>query len=775
MMQRWGRFVGRTAWFWMLFWPVLALCVYLPAPRIPTLLEDDDTGFIPADRPSQRAFARLKEEFPDHAPASRAIIVFGRETGLSPADHALIAECGEALTARSADSSWHVRTAATAPHLRSILESDDGKAAVIAVDLPAEMLTHSTVNRVRAIRDVVAGARRDSRTSGTEDSRTSGRRASRTGGRTSGPPGLQVEITGNAAIGELLDRNAKRDVAKTTVWAFAAVMIILLGIYRSPVAMLLPLATIAISLAVSLGLIGFAASSFLPINGLVEMFVIVIVVGSGVDYCLFLFARFREEMTRTPDVGAAVHVAVARSGAAILASAGTNVVGLGTLILADNRDLCTSGPTIAFAVCIATFAVLTLAPSLMRVAGRRLFWPGGRDLHRTAAQGGGLWGFVSRIATRRPGAVAIGLIVLMLPPAILGGGVEPLYDSLEEFPADSSFVRGARLYGKHFAKDVSELTLIISAPVRLDAPQVLPTLRRALDTLADALSDRFPVSYQRDLHDPLGTLRPREGAKEAGIVGRLGAGLMDSMARDYYLGRSGRATRIDLGIGVEPRSREAIEMVPAIRQAVTRALAPTGLADALGPSTMRVDLAGEASLYADMHDLRRRDFRVIAIVAISLIFLILVGLIRSPAQAAVLVGATLLTYLAAYGTTWLVFHLWFGLEGLSHQVNFLLFIIILSLGQDYNIYVVTRIREELATLPPREAVATAIRRTGGVVSSCGIIMAAAFGSMLAGSLLVMKEMAVALAVGILIDTFLVRPLLVPSLILLLHSRDGEGR
>ncbi|MCH7808691.1 MAG: MMPL family transporter, partial [Planctomycetes bacterium] len=201
----------------------------------------------------------------------------------------------------------------------------------------------------------------------------------------------------------------------------------------------------------------------------------------------------------------------------------------------------------------------------------------------------------------------------------------------------------------------------------------------------------------------------------------------------------------------------------------------TGLLNAIGGTQVRVDLSGLTPEYRDMRDLRRRDFRIVAGAAVTVVWLILVWLIRSPLQSLVLVAATLLTYFATYGITWMVFYAWYGLDGLSWQIHFLLFIIILSLGQDYNIYVVTRIREELTRHPPREAVENAIRKTGRVVSSCGVIMAATFASLLAGTLVLMKEFAVAFAVGILIDTFVVRPLLVPALILLLHRRDRATR
>jgi len=746
-MERWAKVISRTAWAWIVAWPVLAGCVWWNAPRIPVLLKDDATGFFPADMPSQRALARLREEFPDHAPASRVAVVFVREAGLGEADQRFIGEIARALTARSAELGWQVRAVETAAYLRSLLESEDGQAAVIAVDLPAEMVTHSTVNRVRIVQRELADH--------------------------AAPPGLEIAVTGTGAMGELLDRHAKRDIDQTTLWAFAAVTVILLVIYRSPIAMLLPIVTIGVSLMLSLGILGRAAAMGWPINGLVELFIIVMVVGSGVDYCLFLFARFGEEMsnpssTLDDGVARAVEAAVSRSGKAVLASAGTNAVGLATLALAGDRDLHTSGPTIAFAIGVATLAVLTLAPSLMRVVGRRLL----PDRRRTNGQPseGAMWRWAARLATRHPTAVAMVMTAVLVPTAILGTRVDSLYDSLEEYPADSSFVRGAKLYHKHFfdARPVSEMSLILSTDAALEGPLNSAKLRETLDAIAATLAARLPILYQRDWGDPLGSRLPQSRTGSKAGTGDFLAGLAERMAGDYYLGRSRKSTRIDLGLRVEPRSVEGMETVAAVRSAVLQAVMESGLLPAIGGTEVTVDVSGESPLYADLRVLRARDFRIVSIAAVGSIFVILVWLIRSFIESAILILATLLTYLATYGATWWIIHQTYGLNGLAWQVDFLLFIIILSLGQDYNIFVVARIHEELRTRSPREAIDLAIRRTGRVVSSCGLIMAATFASMFSGSLMVMKEMAIALSLGILIDTFVVRPLLVPAMILLFY-------
>ena len=737
-MDGWSRFITRTWLFWLIAWPVAAVAVWVGAPRIPTLLADDATGFLPADVPSQRAFALLRDEFPAAAPASRAVVVCVRESGLTEPDRKWVAALARALGDRSRELGWHIHATATAPHLQSILESEDEQATIVAVDLPAEFLTHSTVNRVREIKRAIKADRP--------------------------PDGLHVEVTGTGALGELLDSSAKGDINSTTLWAFVAVTVILLFIYRSPVAMLLPMVTITLSLMVSLGLLGRAAAHGLPINGLVEMFIIVILAGTGVDYCLFLFARFREALASDDDSAAAMRFAVAKSGGAILAGAGTNVVGLGTLALATNRDFYTTGPTIAAALVPATFAVLTLTPSMMRLVGRKLVWPG--KLERLDHDGK-LWTGVAGLVSRRPLVVLLVLLSLMLPTAWIAVRVEPSFDALEDYPADSSFVRGARLYSDHFHRSsaVSEQTLLVRFDERIDTPERLVQAREVMSAVRTALSERYHLLYQRDLQDPLGRRKRQAGSGEEGAVSHMAHGFVEKLAESYYVGRSGRTLRVDFAFEADPRAVSTLERQPELLGLIDDAVRKTPLAQSVG-GALSVQLVGETPTYADIYSVRLRDFRVVAVAAILLVYIVLVGLLRAPLQACLLVAATLLTFLTTYGATWLIFRSVYDVAALSSQLDLILFIIILSLGQDYNIYVVARIREERVRRSLGDAVRTAVAKTGRVVSSCGLIMAAAFASMMSGSLLVMKEFAVALSLGILIDTFLVRPLLVPAAILL---------
>lgn len=733
-MQTWARFVAKTAWVWIAVWAIASALSWF-APNIPKLLSDEAKGFLPADSPSQRAMARLREEFPESAFASRAVVLFHRDAGLNSADKEAASAFAGTLTEQSETWKWRVTAKSTSPVLGPLLESEDGKAAIVVIDLPAGSLSSHTVKRFRLIERLVAELAK--------------------------PEGLQVEITGGAAMGGLIEANAKRDVDMTTLWAIGAVAAILLFVYRSPLAMLLPLVSIAGALLVSLGLVGWMASHGWPINSLVQMFMIVIVVGVGTDYCLFLFSRFREDAAEGPHLRAAALTAIIHAGPAVLASAGTNALGMATLWFALNRDLNTSGPTIALSIVICGLAVMTLSASLIHVGGRWLVRPR-ETIHPHEAR---TWQWAGELVSRRPRAVTLVVGAVLVSASMLGAWKrnEPVYDSLEQFPPDSSFVRGARLYAHHFqnGRPVAEATIVVTFPQRIDQPSQVAALRRLLDSVYAATSRDFFVVHYRDLNDPLGLWR--RPAEHAG-PGLLPRAIIEQFARPSYLGLSGQTMRIDVGIEKEPRSIPAMKAIHELRETVAGVLRAS--AEVAGGAEATVEIAGENAVYADMRALRFRDFAVVAAAAIGIILAVLLWLLRSFVQSVILIIGTLLTYLSAYGATWLIVHLVYGAPALAWQIDFLLFIVVLSLGQDYNIFVVARVHEELRRRPPRKAVAKAVARTGSVVSSCGVIMAATFASMFAGSLMMMKEFAIALSLAMLIDTFIVRPLLVPALILL---------
>ena len=295
-------------------------------------------------------------------------------------------------------------------------------------------------------------------------------------------------------------------------------------------------------------------------------------------------------------------------------------------------------------------------------------------------------------------------------------------------------------------------------------------LHATLDRIAETLRDTLPVVYIRDLADPLGQYRSSGKKLQPGWSDRISRRIVSNLAATAYIGQSGTTTRINLAFALDPRAVSTMELIPKIQERVRQTILDAPYGKLAGSAGFRVDVTGDTPLYADMRTLRRSDFKVVAVAAVLVVFGVLLWLLRSPVQSLLLIAATLLTYIAAYGMAWLACYAMFGFPGLNWQIDFIFFIVILSLGQDYNIFVVTRIREEKRTASPAKAVATAIWRTGHVVSSCGIIMAATFASMLSGSLVVMRQFAVAFALGVLLDSFIIRPLVVPALILLL-DRD----
>lgn len=717
-------------------WLILAAAVFLPAPRVTELLAKDATGFLPPDVPSQQASALLESEFPTTA-LSRAVLLFARdEAPLSADDFAAVADVSARLDDAADGEDWRVLSPAATPHLTPLLVSPDGTAALIVLELSGEMLTHRAIASVRRARGILDEAVL--------------------------PDGLVVEITGTAALGELLDSSAKRDVDATTLWAILGVAAILLAVYRSPIAMVIPLVTIGTSLFLSLGLLGWAVVAGWPVNGLVEMFIVVIVVGSGVDYCLFLFASFRRFRSAGTDSATAARDALRQTAPSILASGGTNVAGLAMLVLGLNRDLRTSGPSIALAMAIATVAVLTLGPALLALLGSKMFRNEDRQERETSPS----WRAIAWYVVSRPRLVLVLGAAVVLPTSLAAANMEPLFDAIEEYPRESSFVRGANLYRQHFfgGEQTAELGLVIDGGELATSGAARGLWTKPLESLRERLSQKLPIREMRDLTQPLGARAPALPAIAGGTFDISSA--VRKISEQRYLSADHRVMRADVVLSVPERSAKAMDAVDVIRSEASAVMRETF-------ASPTVLVAGSSAHYADVRAVRSRDFRVIATAASALILAILLLLTRSLRSSLVLVGATLATFGAAYGLTFILFREFAGVSGLSYQVGFLLFIIVMSLGQDYNIYVLAEVNRRRQSDPPREAIAGAIATTGGIVSSCGIIMAAAFASMFSGTILVMKEFAVALSAGILIDTFLMRPLIVPAALLLVEGRRAQ--
>ena len=531
--------------------------------------------------------------------------------------------------------------------------------------------------------------------------------------------GLRAYVTGEA--GFEADRSAAVEGIDETLLlvTVAVLLVLLLAIYRSPLVAVVPLAVVAVAYVVATGVTyGLVAAGATSISGQTTAILIVLMFGAGTDYCLLIVARFRDELRRTADVHAAMARAAARTGPAILSAGAIVVAAMLVLALADFNATREMGPVLALGVAIMVAAGLTLLPAVLAALGRRAFWPA---VPRPAAAGAAgaqpsrVWTAVGHAVRSRPAPIAAA-VALVLVAGALGnlGGREPLgfADAFRE-PVES--VQGERLIAERFVPGRS-------APLRVvmpfgDAEAVIAALTEGRTT---PVQDAYLMARSHDA--------PARALAEA------------------YL-------RLD------PFSTAATDAVPALRA--------TARAAASGP----VLIGGEV---AEAHDTRAalaRDTWLIVPVALGLILLVLALLLRAVVMPLYVVGTVVLSFGFALGASSLAFTHLLGQPASDASLPLFAFIFLVALGVDYNVFLLARIREERAAGRTADAVTAALARTGGVITSAGLVLAATFAVLMAVPMEALFQVGFVVALGLLADTFLVRALLVPAIAVLLGERN----
>lgn len=626
-------------------------------------------------------------------------------------------------------------------------------------------------------------------------------------------PGLELVMTGSAAIGGETLIAARDAIRYTELFTVLMVLAILIAVYRAPLLVLIPLVSIGVAVAVSGGLVAWLARW--SIEGTIpwldlrvfttsRIFVVVILFGAGTDYCLFLIARLREEAWRAGWEEACRRALGGVTGA-LLGSALTTIVGLSMLWIADFGKFHYTGPIIAICLAVGLLICTTLTPALLRAAGPRVFWPGtipdpsrgGPTLFaigdELGGRGSGLWSGIAILLTRRPVlGLSMGLAILAIP-AVYGFRHEDkvTYDLSSELDPSAPSRYGLEVFSEHFPiGEVSPVTVLLLREDSVPASELEAMVKR----LRRLLYSVRGVVGVRTADDPLGEFPPdREMGLLQGDAWRRRALQNHRAAQQHFFSDSaeyrGRMTRLDVVIKGDPFSIEAAGVVSRVRESVRRHLDRSGE----GWGETQVLFAGTTPSIMDLREVTLSDNRRIKWAVIVSVFLVLVLVIRRVGLCVYLIGTVLISYYATLGLTILFFRVLRGPDflGLDWKLPLFLFVILVAVGQDYNVYLVTRIIEERRRLGWLAALRRAVARTGGIITACGLVMAATFFSMTASawvpsiadavgwggwfgssetagsgpsSLQGIVELGFALGLGVLIDTFYVRTILVPSFV-----------
>jgi RND superfamily putative drug exporter len=516
--------------------------------------------------------------------------------------------------------------------------------------------------------------------------------------------GLQAYVTGPA--GNQADSNNAFDGIDGTLLVIAGivVIVILLVVYRSPFLWAIPVVSAVVSLLTAQGVNYLLAKhAGLTVNGLSAGILDVLVFGAGTDYALLIVARYREELHRHEDKHEAMAFALRRTAPAILASAGTVVIALLCLLLSKLNSNAGLGTVAAVGIACTFITMTTLLPTLLVFAGRRAFWPFVPRYGVAGHDEDGLWSRVGRASARRPRVVWVGTTLAL---GVLCLGLISLdahgLSSAGQFTNTPDSVRGQRIVNAHYPAGEGNPIVIIGKANAETA------LRRVA----------------------VGT----SGVVQAAPVGSAGG-----------------FVEIDATLRDAPDSNAAYDTIRTLRDRIHAVPNANGL------------VGGTTAVNLDVSDAAAHDRDLVIPLVLGVVFVVLAVLLRALVAPLLPMATVVLSFASALGISGFFFAHVFGFDGADTSFPLYAFIFLVALGIDYNIFLMTRIREEVPSLGTRAGTIRAVAVTGGVITSAGVVLAATFGALATLPLVQLVEVGFAVGVGVLLDTFIVRSILVPAL------------
>ena len=530
--------------------------------------------------------------------------------------------------------------------------------------------------------------------------------------------GFEPYVTGpGGLLGDLFGAFGDID-SKLLLTTLAVVAVILIVVYRSPILWIIPLLSSLLALSTAGGIVYLLAKNdIIDVDGQSQGILSVLVIGAATDYALLLIARYREELHFTDNRFEAMRAAYKGVWEPILASGSTVAISLMVLLFSQLTNTAGLGPIGAIGIVVSMITILTLLPALLLIFGRWIFWPrvpqNDGDDHVMA----GMWSKISNGIGRNPRKswVITGVVLLgfaLTSTTLKADGI----GTVDTFTGNPESVVGQRLLEKHFPGGEGDPTQIVVAADKINSVTAAIKSAPGVTQVVPMLST-MPIAGQP--------------APEVKVV-------------------NGRAI-LNVTLDAAPDSVEAGNDIPKIRE-----LAKTADASAL--------VGGTSAVYFDIRAANDRDNKTIIPIILLVITIILGVLLRSILSAILLLGTVVLSYFATLGVCALVFNHVFGFAGGDNSFPLFAFIFLVALGIDYNIFLMTRVREESAKIGTRAGVLKGVTVTGAVITSAGIVLAATFAVLGLLPLVPLAQLGFAVAFGVLLDTIIVRSVLVPALV-----------
>jgi len=708
----------------LLLWIAAVIVLSIFAPSSKDYSVSSKEGSVKNDTPSAIANQVIKEQFPSKEGLT-GLLVFHRDDKLTDKDREKITEVSQWLS--SEEKPKYVESSLPFHQfpkpVQDQMYSKDGTTLLLNFTLKEGSDSHDANATIKIMNDKLKQLKLGT---------------------------LQAEITGPAGISSdtiSIFQNADFVLMLATI---VLIFVLLLVIYRSPLLAVIPLVIAAIVYQVVDRVLGLGGKNdWFVLDSSAISIMLVLLFAVLTDYSLFIFSRYREELKNFSSKYSAMGEAIHHVSEPILFSGGTVLLSVLTLFTTVFMPYNHFAPVFSVAVVFILIAGLTLIPSIFALMGRKAFWPFIPKADEKPKEKAGFWTKVSKQVMKHPAVIAGILLITLLAGAFNTTSIQYSFNIMKSFPDELSSRQGFELLEKHYpAGQLAPVTVILTSDEHI------------------ALDEKF-LTNVKSLEDHF---------KNIDGVDSISQGLTEEMIKDPkklprgFIGEDKKTVKMQIVLKDNPYDSDALKTVQKLRDQEGNILSKSGFSS----SSYHLQYAGQTAEQLDIRAMNQRDMVILFSLVTVLITIMLALQTRSILMPLIMMATILLSYVATLGFGWIIFHDIMGYDSISYRLPVYTFVFMVALGVDYNIMLVSRIKEEAQKFSWKEAVGSGVALTGGVISSAGIILAATFAVLITQPLQELFLFGMIMALGVLMDTFLVRGMLLPS-ILILVKKKGKSQ
>ncbi|WP_071458669.1 MMPL family transporter [Bacillus massilinigeriensis] len=704
-------------------WVLLSILLGGFAPSAKEFATSINSTGLPEDAKSLVADKKLFEYFPEEK-GTPALLVFNKKTALSAEELKVI----DGISKKIEDEDFPavkkvVPLYKMPPMAKTTFQSDNKTTVLLPVNLEDNLEREVINETVNDLEKLVKGELKETE-------------------------GISLNITGPAGIiSDMIAIFSRADIV-LLLGTIGLIFVLLIVIYRSPILSIVPLLAAGIVYEVVNKTIGLFGKGGMGIESQSLSIMSILLFAALTDYALLILSRFREELQKEEDKYVAMKRCMGEVTEPIFFSGGTVLASMVVLFAAVFEPYRNFAPVFSIAMVLILLGGLTLLPALFVLLGRKAFWPIIPKVGTVAKNRTGFWEKFAKAIVSRPGRSAMIVFIPLLVLALNSVNIKYSFNLIKSFPEDIESQQGYHQLEDNFSPgELAPATVVIEGKEKLNAGNITKLRKELLD------------------HKGVDSVTPEQVSENGPML-------------DTWLSKGGTEAKLSLTFTGSPYEQDALDSMAKLRDDSGKILKAAGLEDA------KLYFSGETAKQLDTREANDRDTWVLVTLITVLITVLLFVQTKSYIAPLYMIATIVFSYFTALGTGYFIFEKFFGFEEISYRIPLYSFIFLVALGVDYNIMLISRIKEEARRHPIKKAIEEGLAHTGGVISSAGLILAATFGVLVTQPIMELYMFGATVALGVLFDTFLIRTVLVPAIMVKLgkyslwpqvaKSEKGEG-